>query len=109
MGLGKTLELITLLLHDRSAQNGASQPGSTLVICPMSIVGNWHRELQRFAPSLSVMVHHGAGLLADAALREDARKHGIVITTYALALRDTDHLVPLECERVVLTEPRRIK
>src|SRR5207245_8697144 len=54
MGLGKTLELITLLLHDRSAQNGASRPGPTLVICPMSIVGNWHRELQRFASLLVV-------------------------------------------------------
>src|SRR5204862_3061778 len=60
MGLGKTAELIALVLHDRTARNGASRPGPTLVICPMSIVGNWHRELQRFAPSLSVMVHHGA-------------------------------------------------
>src|SRR5436305_13427016 len=65
MGLGKTAELIALLLHGRAAQNGASPSRTgginhapTLVICPMSIVGNWQRELQRFAPSLSVMVHH---------------------------------------------------
>ncbi|TMC88747.1 MAG: DEAD/DEAH box helicase [Chloroflexi bacterium] len=109
MGLGKTLELITLLLHDRSAQNGASQPGPTLVICPMSIVGNWHRELQRFAPSLSVMVHHGAERLSDEAFREEARKHDIVITTYALALRDKEHLAPVEWEYVVLDEAQNIK
>src|SRR5205807_1124638 len=109
MGLGKTLELITLLLHDRSAQNGASQPGPTLVICPMSIVGNWHRELQRFAPSLSVMVHHGAERLSDEAFREEARKHDIVITTYALALRDKEHLAPIEWEYVVLDEAQNIK
>ncbi len=109
MGLGKTLELITLLLHDRSAQNGASRPGPTLVICPMSIVGNWHRELQRFAPSLSVMVHHGAERLSDEAFREEARKHDIVITTYALALRDKEHLAPVEWEYVVLDEAQNIK
>src|SRR6266550_3727085 len=109
MGLGKTIQLISLLLHDRSAQNGASQPGPTLVICPMSIVGNWHRELQRFAPSLSVMVHHGAERLSDEASREEARKHDIVITTYALALRDKEHLAPVEWEYVVLDEAQNIK
>ena len=109
MGLGKTAELIALMLHDRTAQNGASRPGPTLVICPMSIVGNWHRELQRFAPSLSVMVHHGAERLADEAFREEARKHDIVITTYALALRDKEHLAPIEWEYVVLDEAQNIK
>src|SRR5207253_9283714 len=109
IGFGKTLELITLLLHDRSAQNRASQPGPTLVICQMSIVGNWHRELQRFAPSLSVMVHHGAERLSDEAFIGEASKHDVVITTYSLALRDKEHLASIEWDNVVVDEAQNIK
>src|SRR2546423_1719562 len=111
MGLGKTIQLITLLLHDRelAAKQGEPMPNPTLIICPMSIVGNWHRELQRFAPSLSVMIHHGAERLTDEAFREEAKKHDVVITTYALALRDKEHLSPIEWEYVVLDEAQYIK
>jgi SNF2 family DNA or RNA helicase len=111
MGLGKTIELITLLLHDRelATQRVEPMPNPTLIICPMSIVGNWQRELQRFAPSLSVMIHHGAERLADEAFREEAKKHDVVITTYALALRDKEHLSPIEWEYVVLDEAQNIK
>ncbi|GAC1345303.1 MAG: DEAD/DEAH box helicase [Ktedonobacteraceae bacterium] len=109
MGLGKTLELIALLLHDRSLQNGLSRNGPTLVICPMSIVGNWRREVQRFAPSLTVMIHHGAERLSDEAFVEEAKKHDIVITTYALALRDKEHLSAVDWENIVVDEAQNIK
>ncbi len=91
-----TIQLITLLLNDRD-------------ICPMSIVGNWHREIQRFAPSLSAMIHHGHERLSGAAFAEEAQKHDIVITTYALALRDKEHLDPIEWEYVVVDEAQNIK
>ncbi len=111
MGLGKTIQLITLLLHDRelAAKQGQPMPNPTLIICPMSIVGNWQKEIQRFAPSLSVMVHHGAERLTDEAFREEAQKHAVVITTYALALRDKEHLEPIEWEYIVLDEAQNIK
>src|SRR5207248_5143136 len=112
MGLGKTAELIALLLHGRAAppsRTGVMNHAPTLVICPMSIVGNWQRELQRFAPSLSVMVHHGAERLSDTAFQEEAKKHDVVITTYALALRDKEHLAPIEWEHVVVDEAQNIK
>ncbi len=109
MGLGKTIELITLLLHDREAANGASQHGPALLICPMSIVGNWHREVQRFAPSLKVMIHHGHERLSGEAFAEEAQRHDIVITTYALALRDKEHLALIDWEYVVLDEAQNIK
>ena len=54
MGLGKTAQLLALLLEQR-----ALSTGPTLVLCPMSLVGNWQRETARFAPELSVYVHHG--------------------------------------------------
>src|SRR5205823_3175925 len=106
MGLGKTIQLISLQLHDREH---TSNQNPTLIICPMSIVGNWHREIQRFAPSLSVMIHHGAERLADQAFEEEAKKHDVVITTYALALRDKEHLSLLNWEYIVLDEAQNIK
>ena len=45
------------LLAER--QGRGRRPGATLLVCPMSVVGNWRREIQRFAPDLRVMVHHG--------------------------------------------------
>ncbi len=101
-----TIQFISLLLHDRQH---ASNQNPTLIICPMSIVGNWHREIQRFAPSLSVMIHHGSERLADQAFEEEAKKHDVVITTYALALRDKEHLSLLNWEYIVLDEAQNIK
>jgi len=109
MGLGKTIELISLLLHDRDKKQSASKTGPTLLICPMSIVGNWHKELQRFAPSLNVMVHHGHERLSGEAFEQEAKRHDIVITTYSLALRDKEHLSHLEWEYVVVDEAQNIK
>ncbi len=107
MGLGKTIQFITLLLHERYTKKTLNGP--TLLICPMSIVGNWHRELQRFAPSLSVMIHHGAERLTGPAFEEEVRKHDVVITTYALALRDKEHLSHIDWEYLVIDEAQNIK
>jgi len=113
MGLGKTVELISLLLHDREeaaqGRKTKSQFGPALLICPMSIVGNWHRELQRFAPSLKVMIHHGLERLSGEAFAEEAKQHDVVLTTYSLALRDKEHLSPLDWEYVIVDEAQNIK
>ncbi|HVB61799.1 MAG TPA: DEAD/DEAH box helicase [Ktedonobacteraceae bacterium] len=107
MGLGKTVTFISLLLHDREQGEAITAP--SLLICPMSIVGNWQRELQRFAPSLSVMIHHGAERLSDEAFLEEARQHDIVITTYSLALRDQEHLARIDWNYLVIDEAQNIK
>ncbi len=106
-----TIQMITLLLHERENKNKAPQQqlNPTLLICPMSIVGNWQREVQRFAPSLSVMIHHGAERLSGPAFREEAQRHDIVITTYSLVLRDKGHLAEIEWENVVIDEAQNIK
>ncbi len=62
MGLGKTIQVIALLLHER---HGHAQPQPALLICPTSVVGNWQRELTRFAPDLRVLIHHGAARQKD--------------------------------------------
>lgn len=108
MGLGKTVQLISLLLYERYIRE-KSKISPVLLICPMSIVGNWHRELQRFAPSLSVMVHHGPDRLSSEAFIEEAQRHDVVISTYAIALRDQEELSAIEWEHVVVDEAQNIK
>jgi SNF2 family DNA or RNA helicase len=107
MGLGKTIELIALLLHERSGKRG--HPAPTLLICPMSVVGNWQKEVERFAPSLNVMVHHGADRLMGAIFAREAKKHDLVISTYALAHRDEKTLSRAHWQHVVLDEAQNIK
>ncbi|WP_185981885.1 DEAD/DEAH box helicase [Skermania sp. ID1734] len=102
MGLGKTLQLLTLLAHEK-----ADHP--TLLVCPMSVVGNWQRETQRFVPSLRVLVHHGAQRLSGQALVDAVAAADLVLTTYALLARDVGQLQEISWERVVLDEAQHIK
>lgn len=108
MGLGKTIELIALLLHERSGKR-VKKPAPTLLICPMSVVGNWQKEVERFGPSLKVMVHHGAERLMGKIFAREAKKHDLVISTYALANRDAETFAGVQWQHVVLDEAQNIK
>lgn len=59
MGLGKTVQVITCLLDRALTAPPEEKREPVLILCPTSLLGNWQRELQRFAPSLSVHIHHG--------------------------------------------------
>ena len=109
MGLGKTVQLLALLLArpPRPAKGKKTLP--TLLVCPMSLVGNWQREAARFAPGLRVHVHHGGERLSGPALRRAVRGSDLVITTYALAARDREELGAVEWGRVVLDEAQNVK
>jgi SNF2 family DNA or RNA helicase len=109
MGLGKTIAYISLMLHERSLLPAGVKPAPSLLICPMSVVGNWQKELARFAPSLSAMVHHGPDRLSAKAFEREAQKHDLVLTTYALAQRDADDLSKIRWDCVVLDEAQNIK
>jgi superfamily II DNA or RNA helicase len=106
MGLGKTVQLLALVEHWRAND---AQPGPVLLICPMSIIGNWQREASRFTPDLKVLVHHGGDRLDGPALRKAARQHDLVLTTYALAHRDVSLLRGVTWRAVVLDEAQNIK
>lgn len=110
MGLGKTIQVIALLLHER--EQAADQPGEgqrpALLICPTSVVGNWQRELQRFAPSIRLLVHHGAER-KKSTLAQQAAEADIVISSYALLHRDEKHLSTVEWGDVILDEAQNIK
>jgi SNF2 family DNA or RNA helicase len=130
MGLGKTIQLIALLLHERQVPSSeeprtsvraASQAGGhdttimpaaigpTLLFAPMSVVGNWEREVKRFAPSLRVLVHHGPERLLGESFAGAVVQHDLVITTYGLAQRDFKDLSRVPWHRIALDEAQKIK
>ena len=85
MGLGKTIQLLALLAHEREPAAGAVPKNPTLLVCPMSLVGNWEQEAAKFTPQLAVHVHHGAGRLTGPELAAALEAADLVITTYAIA------------------------
>ncbi|MCM1982786.1 DEAD/DEAH box helicase [Lyngbya confervoides BDU141951] len=106
MGLGKTIQMIAFLLL---LKNEGRLHGPTLLICPTSVLGNWEREVKRFAPDLRVTVHHGPQRLQGKAFLQRVKSLDLVITSYALAPRDQKHLTALHWEGVVLDEAQNIK
>lgn len=105
MGLGKTVQTLTLIARDWEEE----PRGPVLLVCPTSVVTNWVRETERFAPGLPVMVHHGAGRAKGEAFRERAFEHAIVVSSYALLLRDAELLSQVPWRGVVLDEAQNIK
>lgn len=102
MGLGKTLETIALFLLVK----GEDKKLSSLVVAPTSVVSNWEREINRFAPSLKVMVWHGSERKQQ---EEELHTAEIVITSYALLRRDVELLSSINFTYCVLDEAQNIK
>jgi len=103
MGLGKTVQTIAHLLLEK--QSGRMQSPS-LVIAPTSLVGNWRREIERFAQDLSLLILHGG---ARHGLFDQIDKHDIVLTTYPLVRRDHETLLQQHFHYIVLDEAQYIK
>ncbi len=103
MGLGKTLQTIAHLCAEKEAGR-ADRP--SLVVVPTSLVGNWQREIRRFAPGLSVCVLHGEKRKRRFA---DIPRSDVVITTYGLVSRDLDTLAEHPFHVVVLDEAQNVK
>lgn len=104
MGLGKTIQVLALLLH-RQAQSPQHGP-ATLLVCPTSLLGNWERELAKFAPSLPVFVHHGNN---RDHLPTHFKPHTLVLTTYGVVRREEDAFAARTWGMVVVDEAQAIK
>ncbi|WP_329142241.1 SNF2-related protein [Streptomyces sp. NBC_00670] len=96
MGLGKTVTLIAL--HLRRAR-----PEPTLVVCPASLLGNWQREITRFAPGVPVRRFHGP----DRTL--DGLDGGFVLTTYGTMRSAAPRLAEQPWGLVVADEAQHVK
>jgi hypothetical protein len=107
MGLGKTIQLLAWLLHRQATQPDDTRP--VLLVCPTSVVGNWEREIARFAPSLQVLRHYGIQRIQNAEDFQVAATGQLVITSYGLMRRDVAWLRDAEFAAVVLDEAQFIK
>lgn len=103
MGLGKTVQVLAHLVSEK-ARGRLQQPA--LVVAPTSLVGNWRDEAARFAPTLRVLVLHGA---ERAARYESIPESDLVITTYPLLPRDRDSLCAQQFSLLILDEAQAIK
>ncbi len=101
MGLGKTLQIIALLMMDPPEESAPA-----LIVCPTSLIVNWVREIERFAPSLSLMVHRGAHRTGVVSGLQTAQ---IVITTYETLVNDKEVFSSMTWSWVVCDEAQAIK
>lgn len=108
MGLGKTVQTLALIQRDWQA-NDTKNRRPVLLVCPMSVMGNWQKEAARFTPNLPVMIHHGLTRAKGAAFKKEAAKHAIVISSYALLHRDLAILEGVNWQGVILDEAQNIK
>jgi SNF2 family DNA or RNA helicase len=107
MGLGKTVQTIAMLLHEKEESGGL--PAPTLLVCPTSVVTNWEREVRRFAPSLTTLVHQGPNRLRDEAFIQAAQGVDMVLSSYAIVRRDAETMQAISWLGVVLDEAQNIK
>ncbi len=99
MGLGKTLQTLAVLL-DRAEE------GPALVIAPTSVGFNWLRETQKFAPDLRPLLYRESDRKE---MLSDLKNGDIVISSYALALRDGSDLAKIQWGTLVMDEAQAIK
>ncbi len=106
MGLGKTIQFIAFLLH---LQHTSQLERPYLLICPTSVLGNWEREVKRFAPTLKVALHHGEKRAKGKTLKQQVLTRHLVITSYSLVHRDAADLKAIPWQGIVLDEAQNIK
>ncbi len=106
MGLGKTVQTLALIQRRRARY----ADGPSLVVCPTSILTNWEREIHRFTPDLSVLLHHGPDREQDPeAFSETVSERDVVLTSYGLIPRDFPALRQIDWDGVILDESQNIK
>ncbi|BBA34966.1 DNA/RNA helicase, superfamily II, SNF2 family [Methylocaldum marinum] len=107
MGLGKTIQVIARLVLEKEEEDCA---GPNLLIVPTSVIGNWQKEIERFAPQLATHIHHGSGRTQDEQpFREECARSDVVITSYTLLRKDAGLFSAIRWRRVVLDEAQNIK
>lgn len=99
MGLGKTIQVISLILKLKEEKK-LKQPA--LVVCPTTLMGNWAKEINNFAPNLKTLVYHGFN-------REFSTNCDIILTTYAILRIDLEKFKKTNWDILIIDEAQNIK
>ncbi|GMO39703.1 MAG: DEAD/DEAH box helicase [Termitinemataceae bacterium] len=107
MGLGKTIQVIALLRSLKSANT----TGTTLILCPKSVVYNWASEFDKFAPDISYNIHYGQERNINDIIENNENNNDfkVVLSTYGTLRRDIEELSKAEFLYVILDESQNIK
>jgi len=101
MGLGKTLQMITLI-----CQLEEQNPNlKVLITAPTTLLFNWKKELEKFAPHLDYFIHHGQRYENA----EEFNRHQLVMTSYGLVINDLDLLRQIKWDLIIADESQAIK
>jgi SNF2 family DNA or RNA helicase len=137
MGLGKTVQIIARLVNERAANNSLPETSKTkkttkttkgkktadfvdaestliltptLLIAPTSVVGNWQKEIEKFAPHLRAIVHHGSDRTQDnETFQNICQTHDLIITSFTLIRKDESLFSSMNWHRIVIDEAQNIK
>ncbi|KAF7652709.1 hypothetical protein LDENG_00093500 [Lucifuga dentata] len=107
MGLGKTCQTISLLVYMSGV---LGKKGLFLVLSPLSVMENWRIEMERFAPSLTVLCYKGdKERRAEIQSETDNLDFHVLLTTYELCLKDASFLRRWKWKVLVVDEAHRLK
>lgn len=100
MGLGKTVQVLALLL--KLKEEGRLE-NPALITCPTTLIGNWVKECEKFAPSLKVEVYHGSSR------RLATKGTDIIMTSYGVLRREAEKFKRKKWDLVIIDEAQNIK
>lgn len=106
MGLGKTVQMIAYFLY---AKDTEKHHNPALIICPTSVLGNWQKELEKFAPSLKVYLHYGSARKKGTEFSQAIDQPDIILTSYSLVNNDIEELKTITWSSICLDEAQMIK
>jgi SNF2 family DNA or RNA helicase len=103
MGLGKTLQIISLIGYQKQQNNDSCQ---CLIVCPISLLENWFREIRKFLPSLKALLHYGSNRTG---YYQQFLEYDVIITAYSSVVSDQAMLNMINWDMVILDEAQNIK
>lgn len=106
MGLGKTVQTLALLQRQKEVLEGTDYAKTSLLVLPTSLIYNWQKEAEKFAPTLRLHIHTGSNRLKDAF---GFSHFDLIITTYGIVRSDAERLGQFFFNYIILDESQHIK
>ncbi|MED4202952.1 DEAD/DEAH box helicase [Neobacillus mesonae] len=82
---------------------------AALIICPTSVLGNWQKELERFAPEMDVYLHYGANRVKGADFIQQMQNADVVLTSYGISHLDSEDFESVLWSTIAIDEAQNIK